>query len=252
MKNVLFAKKSAVAYITLNQPDKMNGLSEEMVKDLLSAFDLAERDEKIRAIVLTGKSKVFCAGGDISVFDRDVPGGYKYIQCTIEVFRRMEKIFKPIIAAVNGFALGGGCELAIASDIVIASENAIFGLPEVTIGIMPGFAVLRLHQIVGRTKAKELILTGKRIDAREAEKIGLVNQVVPAEQLMDAVVEETKILVSNAPFSLGLSKSIINRECGGEEITTTANTGALFFGLRDLTEGKMSFFEKRKPKFEGR
>jgi len=252
MENVLFDKKDGICTITLNQPKKMNGLSEGMVTDLLSALDEADQDDDVKVIVITGQGKIFCAGGDISIFDGDIPSGYKYLQLVLRGFGKIEKISKPIIGAVNGMALGGGTELTIVCDIAIASDSAIFGLPEVGIGIMPGFAILRLHQIIGRTRAKELIMTGKKIDATEAERIGLINKVVPADKLMDAVQEEAGILMSKAPFSLKLAKAIVNKDLGGEELVSAVNATSLFFGLDDLKEGRNSFFEKRQPNFKGK
>jgi len=251
MDKVLFDKNDGIGTVTLNEPEKMNGLSEALLTDLLAALETAEQDEDVRVIIITGKGKAFCAGGDITVFDRDVPGGHRYVRLAIEGFGKIEKVQKPIIAAVNGPALGGGTELTMVCDMAIASEEATFGLPEVGIGIMPGFAIVRLHQIIGRTRAKELILTGKRINAKEAERIGLINRVVPRDKLMAAVEEEAGLLMAKAPFSLKLAKSIINRELGGEELTSAVNATALFFGLQDLKEGRNAFLDKRQPVFKG-
>lgn len=250
-EKVLYEKKDGQCIITLNEPEKMNGLSEPLVTDLIKALSEAEKDKEIRVIVITGKGKAFSAGGDISVFDRKVVGGYDYIKGVMDLLFGLEKILKPTIAAVNGFALGGGSELMMACDITIASDEASFGFPEVSIGIMPGFAIIRLHQIVGRTIAKELILTGKRISAKEAEKIGLVNKVVPSDKLMNEVENTAKVLMNNAPLSLRIAKSIINRELGGEEIVSTVNATSLFWGFADLQEGMDAFFKKRKPMYKG-
>jgi len=252
MKKVLFDKKGGMGVITLNDPKKMNGFSEELVTELLSVMEVAGRDDDVKVIIITGEGKAFCAGGDISIFDRDVVGGFKYLDFVINGLIKIEKTLKPTIAAVNGFALGGGCELTMTCDMVIASEKAVFGLPEVSIGIMPAFAVLRLPQIVGRTRAKELIMTGKRIDANEAERIGLINKVVRNDHLMEAVEEAAQVMMNMAPLSLRLAKSVVNREIGGEEVVHAVNTTSLFFGLEDLREGKNAFFEKRKPKFRGK
>ena len=248
----MFEKKDGMGIITLNDPTKMNGLSESLVGKLLEVVNKAEKDEEIRVIIITGKDEVFSAGGDISIFDRSVKDGYNYIKFVLNALITIEKTLKPIIAAVNGFALGGGSELTMTTDISVASEDAVFGFPEVGIGIMPGFAVIRLSQIVGRTRAKELIMTGRKISAEEAQKIGLINQVVPKNQLMAAVEEKAKTLMQMAPMSLQLAKSVVNREIGGEEITSAVNTTSLFFGLNDLKEGQTSFFEKRKPRFQGK
>lgn len=252
MKKVLFDRKDGMGVITLNDPEKMNGFSEELVTELLSVMEVAGRDDDVKVIIIAGKGKAFCAGGDISIFDRDVVGGFKYLDFVINGLIKIEKTLKPTIAAVNGFALGGGCELTMTCDMVIASEKAVFGLPEVSIGIMPAFAVLRLPQIVGRTRAKELIMTGKRIDANEAERIGLINKVVRSDHLMEAVEEAAQVMMNMAPLSLRLAKSVVNREIGGEEVVHAINTTSLFFGLEDLREGKNAFFEKRKPKFRGK
>ena len=252
MKKVLFDRKDGMGVITLNDPEKMNGFSEELVTELLSVMEVAGRDDDVKVIIITGKGKAFCAGGDISIFDRDVVGGFKYLDFVINGLIKIEKTLKPTIAAVNGFALGGGCELTMTCDMVIASEKAVFGLPEVSIGIMPAFAVLRVPQIVGRTRAKELIMTGKRIDANEAERIGLINKVVRSDHLMEAVEEAAQVMMNMAPLSLRLAKSVVNREIGGEEVVHAINTTSLFFGLEDLREGKNAFFEKRKPKFRGK
>ena len=252
MCKVLFEKKEGIGIVTLNDPEKMNGLSEVIITELLKTLKAAENDDEVKVIIITGKDKIFSAGGDISVFDRGVAGGYKYINFVLNAFIAVEKTSKPIIAAVNGYALGGGSELTMTTDISIASEDAVFGFPEVGIGIMPGFAVLRLHQIVGRTRAKELIMTGRKIDANEAQKIGLINEVVSRTQLMTAAKEKAKTLMKMAPMSLRLAKSVVNRELGGEEITTAINTTTLFFGLDDIKEGQASFFEKRKPHFKGK
>ncbi|MDY6971988.1 MAG: enoyl-CoA hydratase-related protein [Desulfatiglans sp.] len=252
MGKAVLEKRDGLGVITLNDPERMNGLSEALVTDFLDTLHAADNDREVQVIVITGRGKAFCAGGDISIFDRDIAGGYAYLRHVLPAFGEVEKTQKPVIAAVNGAALGGGCELTMACDMAIVSDSAILGLPEVGIGIMPGFAVLRLHQIVGRTRAKELILTGKTIKAVEAERIGLVNKVVPAEQLMDTVEEEAKILMSRAPLSLTLAKSIVNRELGGEEMTSALNTTTVFFGTEDLREGRNSFFDKRKPNFKGK
>ena len=252
MDKVLLEKKNGMGIVTLNEPEKMNGLSIALGDALLDVLDICEKDDEIKVIVITGKGNIFSAGGDISVFDQGVADGSKYIEYLVKVFGKIEKGPKPIISAVNGFALGGGTELTLASDIVIASEEAKFGFPEVGIGIIPGFAIIRLHQVVGRTKAKELILTGKQIDAKEAERIGIVSRVVPKDQLMATVEEEAKLLMSRAPLSLKAAKSIINREIGGEEYISSVHATSLMFGLDDLKEGRNAFFEKRKPEFKGR
>jgi len=252
MSTVRFNKKDGMGTITLNDPDKMNGLSEPLVTKLLKILDAAEKDRDIKVIILTGQGKIFSAGGDISIFDRGISGGFDYINFVLKAFVAIEKVKKPVIAAVNGYALGGGTELTLSSDIVIASDKAVFGLPEVGIGIMPGYAVLRLHEVVGRTRAKELILTGRQFDAAEAEKIGIVNQIVPHDDLMGAVEKKAKLLMERAPMSLTLSKMTVNRSIGGDDLNAAINATSLLFGYEDIKEGQRSFFEKRKPNFQGK
>lgn len=252
MEKVLFEKRDGLGIITLNEPEKMNGLSEGLVDGLLNAVEKAEKEDDVKVIIITGTGKVFSAGGDITVFDRGVVGGFKYVGKVLKGFVKIEKTMKPVIAAVNGLALGGGAELVLTCDVAIASEKAAFGFPEVAIGIMPGFAVARLHQVIGRTRAKELIMTGRRIEATEAERIGLINRVVSADALMEEVEAEAKLLMNMAPFSLTLAKSIINRELGSDDIASGIIATASFFGVEDLAEGKESFHAKRKPKFKGR
>ncbi len=252
MEKVLLEKKDGIGIITLNEPEKMNGLSEELVGDLLANVDAVEKDDTLRIMIITGQGKIFSAGGDISIFNRGLAGGYKYLDFVLNAFAKLEKTRKPVIAAVNGYALGGGTELTLASDIVIASEKAVFGLPEVGIGIMPGYAVIRLHEIVGRTRAKELIMSGRQFDVKEAEKIGIVNQIVPNDQLMDEAEKKARLLMEKAPLSLMLAKNIINRAIGGEDITASVHATSMFFGTDDIKEGQASFFEKRKPDFKGK
>ena len=252
MAKVLLEKKDGIGIITLNDPEKMNGFSEELVGELLNIVNAIEKDDDVKIMIVTGQGKIFSAGGDISIFDRGLAGGYKYLNFVLNAFARFEKVAKPVIAAVNGYALGGGTELTLVSDIVIASEKAVFGLPEVGIGIMPGYAVLRLPEIVGRTRAKELIMTGRQFDAQEAEKIGIVNQIVPGDELMAVAEKKARLLMEKAPLSLLLAKNTINRAIGGEDLTASVHTTSMFFGTEDIKEGQASFFEKRKPNFKGR
>ncbi len=252
MKKVLLEKKDGIGIITLNEPEKMNGLSEELVGELLDIVNLVEKDDALKIMIITGQGKIFSAGGDISIFNRGLAGGYKYIDFVLNAFASLEKTRKPVISAVNGYALGGGTELTLASDIVIASEKAVFGLPEVGIGIMPGYAVIRLHEIVGRTRAKELIMSGRQFDVKEAERIGIVNQIVPKDQLMAEAEKKARLLMEKAPLSLTLAKNIVNRAIGGEDIAASVHATSMFFGTEDIKEGQASFFEKRKPDFKGK
>jgi enoyl-CoA hydratase/carnithine racemase len=164
----------------------------------------------------------------------------------------LEKMDKPAIAAVNGYALGGGFEVALACDITIASENASFGLPEARLGIYPAFASLRLPGIMGAKRAKKLMLTGESVDAFEAEKLGLVNRVVPLPQLMEAAREEARKIIKLAPLGVAMTKAAVNRGFGGEDLAFTVEATSLLFGTEDHKEGFNSFMEKREPRFQGK
>jgi enoyl-CoA hydratase len=163
----------------------------------------------------------------------------------------LEKYPKPVIAAVNGLALGGGLEIAISSDIIIASEKAKFGVPEAAIGLAPGFAIIRLHQLVGRAKSKELSMTCDQISAEEALRIGLINKVVPHEELMDASMQMAKKITSKAPIAIELIKSSVNRGLHGEELTYAMDAMSGLFKTEDAQEGMDAFLNKRKPNFKG-
>jgi enoyl-CoA hydratase len=255
--NILYEKKGAIAYVTLNRPEVMNALSHATWEDLEAAFSDARDDDAIRGVILTGAGdKAFIAGADISelahVTAIQAEQSSAYGQ---RVLTLIENLGKPVIAAVNGFALGGGCETAMACTIRVASENAKFGQPEVTLGLIPGGGgTQRMPRLVGKGRAIQLILTGGIIGAAEAHRIGLVNEVVPPAQLIaraEAILNE---IFANAPVAVKFSLQAVN---DGLE-TTTAEGFALeasLFGLcaatEDKKEGTAAFLEKRKPQFQG-
>ncbi|HCX89104.1 MAG: hypothetical protein COZ68_06065 [Deltaproteobacteria bacterium CG_4_8_14_3_um_filter_43_13] len=251
LKVVLYEKKDGVAVITMNYPERLNALSDQLRLDLKTAYDEALNDKDVRVLILTGTDRAFCAGADISGFKFDTPSIRKFMRDVMSFLAALEKYPKPVIAAVNGLALGGGLEIAISSDIIIASEKAKFGVPEAAIGLAPGFAIIRLHQLVGRAKSKELSMTCDQISAEEALRIGLINKVVPHEELMDASMQMAKKITSKAPIAIELIKSSVNRDLHGEELTYAMDAMSGLFKTEDAQEGMDAFLNKRKPNFKG-
>lgn len=253
MKFVIFEKRERVAIIRINRPDKLNALSPEVLDELESCIDEVSKEDKILSAVITGTGKAFVAGADIGYIKTlDEEGGYRMALKGQEVFSKIENSPKVFIAAVNGYALGGGCELALACDFIIASENAIFGQPEVNLGIMPGWgATQRLARKVGMNWAKYLILTGDRIDARTAYHIGLVQKVVNHDNLMNEAINIANIISEKGPLALKLSKDAINKsfELGDFGFKYEALLFGKTVGSPEKDEGISAFFEKRKPQF---
>ncbi len=246
-----------VAVVTIRRPEALNALSTAVLRELDAVIGELESLAEADAVILTGEGKAFVAGADIAEMrGLSAEQGRAFGEYGSRVFRRLELLGKPVIAAVNGFALGGGCELAMACDIRVASDKARFGQPEVGLGITPGFSgTQRLPRLVGVAKAKELIFTGEMIKADEALAIGLVSRVVPAEDLMGTCMDLARRIVKNAPRAVALSKAAIDR---GME--TDLETGMAleqgFFGLcfatADQKEGMGAFLEKRTPGFTHR
>jgi enoyl-CoA hydratase len=254
---LLFELDTGVARITINRPDKLNALNTTVLAELGDAITRIETDATIRGVILTGTgAKAFVAGADIAELSHQGPldGRARAITGQV-VFRRLERCGKPVIAAVNGFALGGGCELAMACHLRIASENARFGQPEVKLGIGPGYGgTVRLPRLVGRGRALELLLTGKMIDAQEAYRIGLVNLVVPQDRLLNESETLLRSILQNGPLALracleavdiGLDMSL------DEALLMEANHFGLLSSTADMREGMQAFIEKRAPVFKG-
>jgi enoyl-CoA hydratase/carnithine racemase len=248
-ENLLYENKSGIAHITVNRPAVRNALNSATMRELKSAFEQARADGTVRVVILTGSGdKAFVAGADINELAKLTPvEGREYSLAGQAIFDFIEGFGKPVIAAVNGYALGGGCELAMACTFRIASENAVFGQPEVKLGIIPGYGgTQRLSQLVGRGQATQLLLTGEMIQAPEALRIGLVNQVVPQTELIPAVEEIAKKIIGNAPLAVKFCLDALDR---GMQMEAT------LFGLScttaDMKEGTKAFLEKRPPQFKG-
>jgi enoyl-CoA hydratase len=256
-RTIEVAAADGIATVTVNRPDKLNALNAATIDELGDAFRALASDDGVRGAILTGAGpKAFVAGADIAELAQMGPlSGVRVSRAGQQVFRTIERLQKPVVAAINGFALGGGLELALACHLRIASSNAKFGLPEVKLGIIPGYGgTIRLPRIIGRGRALELILTGDMIDAAEAHRIGLVNRVVA----QDALAEEARALltkiVANGPVALALALEAVAL---GE--STSADEAQLFesnlFGLlastSDMREGMTAFMEKRKAEFSG-
>ena len=214
MSMITTSKDEGVCIVKINRPTKLNAMNIDVAKEIISTFQQLDKDDSVKVIVLTGEGdKAFSAGADIEYMSKiSADESEVYAKLGQEVTATVENVTKPTIAAVNGFALGGGCEVAMSCDIRIASDNARMGQPEVTIGIPPGWGgTQRLMRIVGVAKAKELVYTGKMIKADEAKEIGLVNNVVPLESLMDEVMSMAKTIASNATLAVRMSKTAINK-----------------------------------------
>ena len=251
-------RQGRVGIITINRPEALNALNSAVLQDLETAIDAAAQDSGIDVIILTGAGRSFVAGADIGqMISYSSYGGKQWGVYGGELFLKLENMSKPVIAAVNGFALGGGCELAMSCDIRLASEKAKFGQPEVGLGITPGFGgTQRLPRIVGTGRAMELILSGRQIDAVEAERIGLVNRVLPHDQLMAAAEELARSFLANAQIAVRQAKRCIRKGTQTDIDTGVAYEAEAFglcFSTEDQTEGMSAFVEKRKEKhFQGR
>lgn len=254
-KNLLVKIEDNVAVVTINREKALNALNAEVISELHDFFSGYWIKRDFRCVVITGAGKAFVAGADIGELSAlDVPGAAHLADVGQYLMHTIENFPVPVIAAVNGFALGGGCELAMACDIRLASDKAKLGQPEVNLGIIPGYgSTQRLPRLVGKGKAKELILTGDLIGAEEAHRIGLVDEVYPAEELMAKAVEMARKIASKSEPSIRLAKELINRGVNVDlsDAIAMEKTGfATNFGFADAKEGLKAFLEKRPPKFE--
>jgi len=255
--SLLFDLADGIATITINRPDKLNALNAAVIAELDAAAERATREPEIRAVLLTGAgTTAFVAGADIGeIGGQGATAGRERALAGQRMMRRFERCGKPVLAAVNGFALGGGCELAMACHLRIASESARFGQPEVKLGIGPGYGgTVRLPRLVGRGRALELLLTGAMIDAQEAWRIGLVNRVVPADRLIAESTAMLRTILENGPLAVRACLELVDNglDLGLEQ---ALGLEAAWFGLlsetADMREGTRAFLEKRKPEFTG-
>ena len=256
-KTLIYEKKENIGLLTLNRPEKMNAISQELTAELSLLLDEIENDDELRVIVITGAGdKAFVAGADINeLVDRDARLGRRVSRERQEIFSRIENLHVPVIAAVNGYALGGGLELALACSIRICSEMAQFGAPEVKLGIIPGDGgTQRLPRLVGQGRAMEMIITGDFIDAQEAYRIGLVNKVFPPEKLKEEAMELAKKIASRPPLAVRYAKEAVNRsqEDSASGFALESYLHALSCTTEDKKEGVSAFLEKRKGKFKGK
>ncbi len=257
-ETIIYEKKDNVAWITFNRPDKLNAQNQTLLSEVTVALEQAKDDDEVHVIVFTGAGdRAFSAGADISMFMEWTPiNVVSWTKATKRPYTFVREIPKPVIAMVNGLALGGGCEIAMGCDIIIASENARFGQPEISVGVIPGGAGTQmLPRLVGEKKAKEMILTGDPISAEEALRLGLVNKVVPADKLREAVDEVIKKLKSKSPAILKFAKLAVNKSLEtplSVGVDCEADLFALCFGTQDQKEGAKAFLEKRPPNYTGK
>ncbi|MDA8403837.1 MAG: enoyl-CoA hydratase-related protein [Desulfobacteraceae bacterium] len=255
--HIILETDGPVATITLNRPKSLNALNTEVLNELFQAAEAVEADASVRVLILTGSGgKAFAAGADITeLAELNTLQGKAFAAGGHKTMRRFQTLPIPVIAAVNGFALGGGLELALSCDFIYASENAKFGLPEITLGLIPGFGgTQRLSRIIGKNMAKEMIFTGKTITAAEALGLGIVNQVVPAGELMESALKTARAIAAKGGVSLCMAKQAINQ---GMDVDLAAgcqmeiDAFAICMASQDAKEGTHAFLEKRKPEFKG-
>lgn len=256
-ENILFEIQDGVGILTFNRPKALNALNPRTLQETAAVVESVSKDENIRVLVLTGAGeKAFVAGADITEFQKMNPLSARvFAELGQKVFSNLEQLPIPVIACVNGFALGGGCEMAMSCDFIYASDKAKFGQPEINLGIIPGFGgTQRLSRLVGRAKAKELCMTGEMIDAQQARELGLVAKVFPADQLLEETIKVAKSLAGKGRVALRAIKQVIDR---GMDVdlktgcTLEAEAFGVCFASQDAREGVAAFLEKRKPNFKG-
>lgn len=255
LKNIKTNIQDGIAIVTISRPKALNALNSETLDELVKVCNWVKTDSKIRGMIITGEGKAFVAGADIvQMKPYKSEAGRDYAGYAQSVFNMIEAIEKPVIAAVNGYALGGGCEIALSCDLRIASDKAVFGQPEVTLGIIPCFGgTQRLPRLIGSGRAKEMIFTGKKISAAQALEFGLVNKVVDSESLMAEALEMMNEILKVSPIGVKYAKLAINKGMDMDimnAIEFEKDLVGLAFATEDKEEGMAAFLEKRKPEFE--
>jgi len=247
---------AGVTLIRLNRPEALNALNSQLLGELSAALDIAEADDGVRCLVLTGSERAFAAGADIKEMSDKTYAQMMKLDFFTAASRRIEQFRKPIIAAVSGYALGGGCELAMLCDFIIASETAKFGQPEINLGVAPGIGgTQRLTRFVGKSKAMDMILTARMMDAAEAERSGLVSRVVPVEKLLEEALAAARKIAGHSPLAVMMNKELVEAAYETTLATGVALERRLFhslFAFEDQKEGMAAFVDKRKPEFKGR
>jgi enoyl-CoA hydratase len=254
-ETIKYEVADGIGTITINRPDVLNALNMQVLAEMLSAIGAASADADVKVVVLTGAGRSFIAGADISQMKGfSTQDGLRFGDLGHSVLLALETMDKPVIAAVNGFALGGGTEVSLGCDFIYASAKAKFGQPEVNLGIIPGFGgTQRLARSVGMNKARELIYTGEVIDAQEAKRIGLVADVFEPEELMAKVTEKAKLLMSKGPLAIATAKRVMNKGVDlalDSALEFEKQAFSALFGTEDQTEGMAAFIEKRQPTFK--
>jgi len=255
--NILYEEKDKIGIITINRPTKLNALNVETINELFDVLGKIKPDENIWCVIITGSGKAFVAGADVAELAAltSYAAEEKMLKGQ-DLYSRIENLGKPVIAAINGFALGGGCEMAIACTIRIASDDAKIGLPEISLGIMPGYGgTQRLPRLIGKGNALGILLTGEAISAQEAYRIGLVNAVYPKDQIMNAALELAKKITSKSPISTRAIIEVVNNGLETpfcEALKLEAKLFRMIITTEDAQEGLRAFLEKRPPKFKGK
>ena len=256
-ETINYEVKNNIGYITISRPKALNAINNQVLDELYDVCTKIEKDDDVRVVILTGEGKAFVAGADIAEMNSlDSIGGRNMIAKGHRVMNYIESIEKPFIAAINGFALGGGCELSMACDFRIASEKAKFGQPEVGLGIIPGFGgTIRLARLVGKGMANYLLMTADMINAQEAFRIGLVEKITAPEELISTCEEIAQKIIKNAPIAVGVAKTTLNKAFDIDIHTASVLEVEAFtstFGSPDKTEGMTAFLEKRSPEFKNK